>query len=897
MATDIYWLSGTTGNWFTASNWQGGAIPATGDTAFIESGTAIISATPNPQIEGIAIVLGGDGDPVTLSAINATFEGSGSGAQEIATRLFVKGTLDEKTDATFIVAGATSFDGQIFVNALAGSLTIDVRDDGVTAGVFTLANTDEKAAIVVSQESFLDFEGKTVFNHSLIQIEGGAEISAGVTFTGDDGVFLLENGGTLSVEGVVEDSQHVIFIDGTGTLIIENLAGFHGVIEYAELPTPPGQPAQGIAGGKINLTGVEAQSLAFDSTTGTLNLYAGPNPSGNPVAQLAMQMVDDALDPTTSTLTSADFSLASDGNGGTVITYAPQGATYLLSSLPTPVIAEAGDVISLKTILKEAFGQSDIPFKGVWLLPSKPFENSATDVGYWDTPDVTPEWYIGGKKVTEATYVTDISKVTLHAGNQIDNPASFQIRLTEDKSGPDATFITYDVWTVDPRVIEAMQISGYVPGSAPTAETVVKAAEAFASVYGNGVIPNTNLCNWIADNVAAGAGAPMPLPNTSFDPSLNVEGGFWRIVYAADIPAPPADWYSLVQPGDIIRMGWFKPESGRMSGHSTTALSIVQSDGTIEFYDNVDDGHIGTHDIEYWTHTDPEDITIFRIDPAHQYLIVGSDNAETIRGTVHDNLIRPGGGADTIEAKIGNNEIEGTTAELDGIRTKYFDFGDSFHFTDLDPLTASVTYQNGTLQVFDGVLDVATIKTPKPGAGLSYVVTTDIDGGTTVLLGGAEIEVSGDGNAIPDGDTTPSVTDRTDFGTAAVGDTVIHTFTVTNSGLAALTVSKLALPKGYILVEGLSSTIAPGASDTFQVQLGTKQAGLKAGTLTIKTNDIDETVFNFKLSGLVTAASSFSALTTGLDDAMTAFDGAADPQYDLQQNGAHRGNWHDFDLV
>lgn len=896
--TDITWLSGTTGNWFTASNWQGGTIPVTGDTAFIESGTAIISATPNPEIQGIAIVLGGDGDPVILSAINATFEGAGSGGQEIATRLFVKGTLDDKTDAQFIVAGATSFDGQIFVNALAGSLTIDVRDDNATAGIFTLANTDKKAAIVVSQESFLDFEGTTVFNHSLIQIEGGAEISAGVTFAGDGGVFLLENGGTLSVEGIVESSQHVIFIDGTGTLTIENLAGFHGIIEYAELPTPPGQPAQGIAGGKINLVGIEAQSLAFDSTTNTLNLYAGTDPSGNPVAQLAMQMVDDALEPTTSNLTTADFSLASDGNGGTVITYAPQGATYLLSSLPTPVIAEAGDVISLKDILKDAFGRPDIPFKGVWLFPSKPFDNTSTDIGYWESPNVTPQWFIGGKPVEENTFVTDISKVTLHAGNQINNPASFQIRLTQDKSGPDATFITYDVWTVDPRVIEAMQISGMVPGAAPTAETVVQAAEAFASVYGNGVIPNTNLCNWIADNVAAGAGAPMPLPNTSFDPSLNVEGGFWRIVYAADIPNPPVDWYSLVQPGDIIRVGWFKPESGRVSGHSTTALSIVQSDGTIEFYDNVDDDHIGIHNIEYWPHTDPEDITIFRIDPNHQYLITGTDNAETIRGTVHDNLIRPGGGADTIDAKIGNNEIEGTAAELDGIRMKYFDFGDSFHFTDLDPLLTTVSYKNGKLQVFDDLQQVAAIKMPKPGSGFSFAITSDGEGGAIVALVTPEIEVLGNGNAIPDGDRTPSIIDGTDFGTVTVGDTVIQTFTVTNDGLAALNISKLKLPKGYILVEGLSSTIAPGASDTFQVQLGTNKAGLKTGMLTIRTNDIDEAVFNFKLSGLVTAASSFSAMATGApDDAMTLFDGAASQPFDLEQLTAQHVNWHDFDLV
>src|SRR5690606_19820819 len=143
------------------------------------------------------------------------------------------------------------------------------------------------------------------------------------------------------------------------------------------------------------------------------------------------------------TPTSADFALSDNGSGGTLITYAPQGATYLTSSLPTPVIAQAGDVVSLKGLLQDSFGKSDAPFKGVFLQPSEPFENTSTNVGYWDTPNVTPEWYIGGKKVEEATYVKDISKVTLHVGNQIDTPASFQMRVTKDKSGSQAEWISY----------------------------------------------------------------------------------------------------------------------------------------------------------------------------------------------------------------------------------------------------------------------------------------------------------------------------------------------------------------------------------------------------------------------------------------------------------------------
>jgi riboflavin synthase alpha subunit len=118
-----------------------------------------------------------------------------------------------------------------------------------------------------------------------------------------------------------------------------------------------------------------------------------------------------------------------------------------------------------------------------------------------------------------------------------------------------------------------------------------------------------------------------------------------------------------------------------------------------------------------------------------------------------------------------------------------------------------------------------------------------------------EIEVTGNGNAILDNDTTPTTVDGTDFGTVEVGDTVTQTFTVNNTGAGVLSISKLKMPKGFVLTEGLSSTIASGGSDTFTVRIDTAKAGLKTGTLTFTTNDPDETPFNFNFSGNVIAAS------------------------------------------
>ena len=57
----------------------------------------------------------------------------------------------------------------------------------------------------------------------------------------------------------------------------------------------------------------------------------------------------------------------------------------------------------------------------------------------------------------------------------------------------------------------------------------------------------------------------------------------------------------------------FKPEEGRVSGHSTTVVKI--ENGAVEFYDNNDGAHIGLHDAAYWLNTDPDDITIYRLDP------------------------------------------------------------------------------------------------------------------------------------------------------------------------------------------------------------------------------------------------------------------------------------------
>ena len=118
-----------------------------------------------------------------------------------------------------------------------------------------------------------------------------------------------------------------------------------------------------------------------------------------------------------------------------------------------------------------------------------------------------------------------------------------------------------------------------------------------------------------------------------------------------------------------------------------------------------------------------------------------------------------------------------------------------------------------------------------------------------------EIVITGlNSENIADGDSSPTTTDGTDFGTITVGDTAVtRVFTVTNSGDADLTLGTPSVPTGFTLTEGLDSSISASASDTFSVRLDNSTAGIKHGDVSISNNDADENPFNFAISGVLNA--------------------------------------------
>jgi hypothetical protein len=165
-----------------------------------------------------------------------------------------------------------------------------------------------------------------------------------------------------------------------------------------------------------------------------------------------------------------------------------------------------------------------------------------------------------------------------------------------------------------------------------------------------------------------------------------------------------------------------------------------------------------------------------------------------------------------------------------------------------------VTWQSlGTFQVTNGTL-VVRLNDNANG----YVIADSI----RVVPGGIgpqspEINISGSGQSIADGDATPSATDGTDFGVTALNsDSVAHAFTVVNNGNAVLNLGGLprisitgANAGDFLITTQPAASINPNGSTNFSIVFRPTAAGLRQATITIANNDSDEGPYSFTIQG------------------------------------------------
>jgi len=124
-----------------------------------------------------------------------------------------------------------------------------------------------------------------------------------------------------------------------------------------------------------------------------------------------------------------------------------------------------------------------------------------------------------------------------------------------------------------------------------------------------------------------------------------------------------------------------------------------------------------------------------------------------------------------------------------------------------------------------------------------------------------EVDVSGGGNVIFDGDTSPSVNDGSYFGSVdIVSGTVEHTFTINNTGSGSLDLTgtpRVAITgthaAEFSVIAQPDVSISAGGSSVFQVSFDPSATGARNATLSISNTDSDEDPYNFDIQGTGTA--------------------------------------------
>lgn len=121
-----------------------------------------------------------------------------------------------------------------------------------------------------------------------------------------------------------------------------------------------------------------------------------------------------------------------------------------------------------------------------------------------------------------------------------------------------------------------------------------------------------------------------------------------------------------------------------------------------------------------------------------------------------------------------------------------------------------------------------------------------------------EINIKGNAVSIVDGDTTPSTSDNTDFGSVdASTGSVSKTFTIENLGTGTL---NLTGASPYVIISGAnasdfsitaipSNAIAASGSTAFNVTFDPASAGVKTATISIANNDSNENPYDFSITG------------------------------------------------
>jgi hypothetical protein len=206
---------------------------------------------------------------------------------------------------------------------------------------------------------------------------------------------------------------------------------------------------------------------------------------------------------------------------------------------------------------------------------------------------------------------------------------------------------------------------------------------------------------------------------------------------------------------------------------------------------------------------------------------------------------------------------DGLASAISGTETYYAQGGCGFWSSPINNAN-----RGGGGNAVNGVAaENGTANTGGGGGGYTGTGATSGSGGSGIVIvryaipPAPEMNVTGNGQGIADGDTTPDTADHTDFETAVeAGGTVVRTFTIANTGDATLSLTGTpvvvvsgAHSNDFTVTLDPTNAIAAGTSTTFQVTFDPSALGSRTGMVSIANDDADEDPYDFAIEGEGTA--------------------------------------------
>ncbi|WP_338766988.1 choice-of-anchor D domain-containing protein [Bernardetia sp. ABR2-2B] len=115
-----------------------------------------------------------------------------------------------------------------------------------------------------------------------------------------------------------------------------------------------------------------------------------------------------------------------------------------------------------------------------------------------------------------------------------------------------------------------------------------------------------------------------------------------------------------------------------------------------------------------------------------------------------------------------------------------------------------------------------------------------------------EINILGNGLDIPDGSTTPSTTNNTDFDDVTLSSSREITYRINNEGGTDLTIGAISITQSgtdFSIVTSPATTVAGCDFTTLTIKFTPSSLGEKTATINIDNGDADEGIYNFNIRG------------------------------------------------